>query len=127
MNFLPKFKGNSRQKIEEPKDDPTSIGNIALEAEFITQEDLDEALIVQEARLKLGKILVDLGKITQSQLKDLIFEQKVRRGEVTDKKAILQFRRKLFKENLCAIREEYKEAGKEARQFAVAMSGKYAK
>jgi hypothetical protein len=127
MNFLARLKANGRQKVDEPKEDPTSLGNIAVEAEFVTKEDLDEALAAQEAQLKIGQILVERGKITESQLKNLIFEQKVRRGEVTDKKEILKFRRSLFKENLCAIKEGYKEASQDARQFALTMTGKIAK
>ena len=77
-----------------PEEDPNSIGNLAVEKGFITQEDLTRAVTIQKERLPLGEILIDMGKLSRDQLEELLFEQDVRKGNVKDRKKILQFEKK---------------------------------
>ena len=53
------------------------IGQLLLMREFITREELDEALLRQEqSGEKLGEILIQLGSCTQRQIARILEEQK---------------------------------------------------
>jgi len=62
-----------------PEADPSSIGNLALELGYITQDQLKEALAIQEQRMALGDILVDRKMLTLYQRDELLLEQRYRR------------------------------------------------
>ena len=61
--------GNVLYASENPRSAKNFLGNLLLRAEMLTQEQLDEALQVQQRTLKrLGDILIDGGVITETQL-----------------------------------------------------------
>jgi hypothetical protein len=69
----------TNQRVYDPFIDPDSFGNIALEKHYITKEDLILALEKQNARLPLGEILVECGKLTDTQKEEILMEQERRR------------------------------------------------
>ena len=105
-------------------EDPTSLGNLALEKGYVTPEKLQEALKVQEQRLMLGEILLELGFLTREQLDELVMEQKIRRGEIKDKKVIIDFEKKKMKSRLNGIKESFNKAGSSAEDLRNAFTAK---
>lgn len=100
-----------------PETDPSSIGNLAVELGYITQEELKAAIQAQQQRLPLGKILVDMGKLTEEQLDDLLFEQRVRRGEVKDKVLITQHQRSKLRRKMVQLKNGFREMSSETKQL----------
>ncbi len=101
-----------------PEDGPDSIGQIAVERQYITREDLAEALCVQRQRMKLGQILVDLGKLTEEQLGDLLLEQRIRRGEKISAAEMHRHERRKLHRRIGAVGDVFKSMGAEARGLA---------
>lgn len=101
-----------------PSSDPNSIGNMAVEKGYITSSDLDAAVRIQQERLPLGRILVDMGKITDDELSDLLFEQKVRRGEIRDVEVITQHERLKMHRKIREVRSGLKEIKEDAKRAA---------
>jgi hypothetical protein len=110
-----------KRAVPLPEDDPTSIGNLAIERGYITSQDLLEAVMVQQKRLPLGEILVEMGKLTKDQLRDLIFEQQVRRGEITDKNQIIEFERQKMHRQLGKVREGFQEVRRELKKLSASV------
>jgi len=67
-----------------PRNDPTSIGNLAVARGYATKEQVAAAVQKQEERTPLGEILVEQGVITHQQLEDLLIEQEITRQHLTD-------------------------------------------
>jgi ASC-1-like (ASCH) protein len=99
-----------------PERDPWSIGNLALKRGYITQDDLSEAVRIQKERLPLGEILMEMGKLTKDQLDELLFEQKVLRGEIS-KGDQIKFERKKLKHQLEALTSNFKEVRSQAQEM----------
>jgi len=78
-----KVNGSSRASSA----DPTSIGNLAIRRGYATEAQVVHALQKQEARAPLGKILMDDGVITESQLEELLVEQEIERKRLGPRKA----------------------------------------
>lgn len=108
-------------KVDPPESDPSSLGNLAVELGYITQDELKAAVSVQQARLPLGQILVDMGKLTTSQLEELLFEQKVRRGEIRDKAVLAQYERSRLHKKMGAIKDGFKEMRETTRSFSASL------
>ena len=70
----------------DPKEDPNSIGNILVELGFCSMEDVMSAAkeldrIREETRdLRIGRILVDRGKITDAELEVALAKQEARKN-----------------------------------------------
>jgi hypothetical protein len=103
-----------------PSADPNSIGNMAVEKGYITSGDLEAAVSIQQERLPLGRILVDMGKLTDDDLNDLLFEQKVRRGEIEDVEIITQHERLKMHRKIREVRSGFKEIKEDAKRAATA-------
>jgi hypothetical protein len=71
----------------DPYQDPTSIGNLAIQKGYATQEQVTAAIQRQEERLPLGKILVEQGVLTEVQLDELLIEQEVKRRHLNARQA----------------------------------------
>lgn len=106
----------------EAEQDPNSLGNIALERGYITEEDLEAALNIQKERLQLGQLLVEMKKITEDQLEELLLEQKIRRGEIKDQAVLIQFERRKKKSRLVAMREKFAEARADAESVTASIT-----
>jgi hypothetical protein len=72
-----------KAKSADPYNDPTSIGNLAIEKGYATLEQVAKAIRKQEERQPLGKILVDQGVLTELQLAELLIDQETRRRHLT--------------------------------------------
>jgi hypothetical protein len=106
-----------------PESDPSSIGNLAIELGYITTDELRAAVNVQQQRLPLGRILVEMGKLTEEQLDDLLFEQKVRRGEIKDKEAIMQYQRLKMRRKMVQLKDGFKEMGASTKRLTDSLFG----
>jgi len=113
--------------FEEAMEDPLSIGNLAVTNNIITQEDLTEAVNVQRKRLRIGQILIDMGKLSEPQLEELLLEQKIKRGEIDDSEAIIQFEQSRRRKRLKAMQKSFAEAGTQAKEFTESVLGLTAK
>jgi len=82
-----------------PVIDPDSFGNIALERGWITIEDLQSALQVQEQRRPLGVILVEMGKLDEMQVEEIVCEQQLRKAHSKDEVSLVELghQRRLIK------------------------------
>jgi hypothetical protein len=74
--------------VLDPREDPYSIGNLAISKGYATQEQVSEALRKQETRLPLGVIMLEGGMITEAQLENLLNEQEIARRRMSNKEAI---------------------------------------
>ena len=64
---------------------PNSLGRVLLDLGYITQLDLDAAITVQQQQeIKLGIILMEMNMITKEQLHEGLVEQKIRAGTAKD-------------------------------------------
>lgn len=70
----------------DPRKDPNSLGNILLAFENVTPSDLEEAIAYQlrNQDTLLGETMIRLKMITQEQLDEAIIMQRKRRGETTE-------------------------------------------
>lgn len=75
-------------------EDDTSIGNILVELGFVTDDQLKEAVEIQRRANPLGKILVEMGAITDEQLDEALMQQRIKRGEASNREQTLFHRRK---------------------------------
>ena len=107
------------EERDVPVEHPTSIASLALEKGLINDIDLAEALRVQQARLPLGQILLALGKLTQSQLDELLFEQRIRRGERISYEEKRQHERNKIQRSIRGLRDTFLDAGSSARNLAL--------
>ena len=83
---------------KDPKSDPSSIGNLAIQKGYATEDQVRAAVERQETRLPLGQILVEQGVLTPAQLEELLIEQEVIRQKMSDRDAAKFFHaRKLQK------------------------------
>lgn len=78
--------GKNAGKLD-PRQDPLSIGNLAIQKGYATQEQVQSAVKKQEARLPIGEILIEDGVLTSAQLEELLIEQEVLRSHLDDKAA----------------------------------------
>jgi hypothetical protein len=108
--------------FEDAKNDPHSMGNLAIEKGYITEEDLREALKVQKERLKLGDILVEMGKLTFSQRDELLMEQSILRGEVSDKKILLKYETTRKRNRLEQMKQKFSEARGDAKEVTASIT-----
>jgi hypothetical protein len=113
--------GRHKNGGEDPMADPSSLGNLAVEMGYITHEELKSAVGVQQERLPLGQILMDMGKLTPPQLEELLFEQKVRRGEIRDKAILAQYERSRLRKKVGAIKEGFKEMRETTKSFSTSL------
>jgi len=77
----------NRVNGSDPRQDPTSIGNLAVSKGYSTLSQVVEALDKQEERLPLGELLVEAGALTHAQLEELLLEQEIIRKRLSPKKA----------------------------------------
>ena len=98
----------------DPYQDPTSIGNLAIEKGFATRVQVLNALRKQEVRVPLGEILVEDGVLTHGQLESLLIDQEILRGRFNRKKAAQFIRDKK--------REKMREVSEGLRDFANSLS-----
>lgn len=115
MLFFRKVNGGSKVN---PEDDASSIGNLAIELGFITKEDLLAAILVQQTRLPLGEILIEMGKLNEDQLSELLFEQRVRRGEVKNEQQILEHQQKRKRRRLKQVQRGFREVREDSQKLA---------
>jgi hypothetical protein len=73
-----------------PTIDPSSFGNIALEWGWLTMDDLQSALLLQEQRRPIGAILVELGKLDDMQVEEILAEQQRRKASNDDEVAMVE-------------------------------------
>lgn len=106
---------------------PDSIGNMAVERGYITTEDLAEALRVQRERMKLGQILVELGKLSEEQLECLLLEQRIRRGERISADEMRRHERKKLHRRIGAVSGAFKGMGAQARNLVGSVNGRLEK
>ena len=111
------MRGAMKPESHTPRDDSNSIGSLAIELGYITQEELTAAVRVQQQRLPLGRILVEMGKLTEKQLEDLVFELGIRRGEIKDKDLIRQYRRTKIRDKMTQIKDGFKAMQEETRRL----------
>ena len=78
----------SESKYKQAQEDETSLGNILLEMELVTEQDLEEAIKIQRSQLMLGGILVRMGVITAAQLEEALLVQRVRRNRARSRDVI---------------------------------------
>ena len=81
-----------------PTIDPDSFGNIALEWGWLTMDDLQSALLLQEQRRPIGMILIEMGKLTEMQVEEIVCEQELRKahGKIEVSLAELGHQRRLI-------------------------------
>lgn len=84
-------KANGKHKF--PGEDPNSIGNLA----------------------------VELGYMTKDQLEDVLFEQRVRRGEITDKDKMIEHQRARQRRKVRQIRDGFRELREDSKRFSEAL------
>ncbi len=108
----------SKSATSTPETDPSSIGNLSVEMGYVTLDELQEAVAIQQRRLPLGKILVEMGTLTEDELDDLLFEQRVRRGEIKDKSVITQHQRVKKHRGVAKIKDGLKEMQAETRRIS---------
>lgn len=108
----------SRAAEVKPSENPDSIGNLAIEKGYITTDDLAEALRVQRERMKLGQILVDLGKLSEEQLDCLLLEQRLRKGEKVSHDDLRRHERKKLHRRIGGVTGAFKGMGEDARSLA---------
>ena len=101
-----------------PESNPNSIGHMAIEKGYITTDDLAEALKVQRQRMRLGTILVDMGKLSEEQLGDLLLEQRIRTGEKVSHEELHRHERKKLHQRIGAVTGAFQSMGSEARSLA---------
>jgi hypothetical protein len=104
------------RKPIHPRDDETSIGNLAVSRGLVTFEQLEDSLKHQEESLPLGQVMIDHMLISSDQLKDLLLEQKIRRNKHKSKTAGLYARR--TRERIKDVSMLLKEAAAVMRAFA---------
>ena len=74
------------EMLKQARQDPTSLGNILVKKGYLTKDQLETAVTQQMRETPhLGEVLIRLGFITQQQCEDALFEQKVLRGEISDR------------------------------------------
>lgn len=91
----------------DPKQDPLSIGNLAIQRGYATLKQVQEAARKQEARLPLGEILIEDGVLTSAQLEELLMEQEVRRKHMNEHAAakfVQKKRREKMKEVTASLK-----------------------
>lgn len=96
-------------KIPDPETDHSSLGNLAVELGYCSEDELRRALRIQNERLPLGEILIEIGAISRDYLDDLLVDQKVQRGQVTRLEAVKHERSKKLK-RLRELGQVFKEA-----------------
>lgn len=126
---------------KDPACDPASIGNLAIRKRYATQEQVTDALKMQEAQaplgdalvkqgvvtaeqveeiqksqVPLGAILVAQGVLTKGQLEELLHLQEVERERSESKKTKLHLRRQ--KAKIREVAESLEETACECRVFA---------
>jgi len=75
------------KQIVDPRADPTSIGNIAIQRGYATPMQVAYALKKQEERQPLGMLLLlEQGVITEMQLEELLVEQEATRRRLSSRK-----------------------------------------
>lgn len=108
--------GKRGRSVPCPEEDPNSIGNLAVELRFITEETLKKAIRTQKERMRLGEILLDMKVITSDQLAELLFEQRLRRGEAS-REEIRKFERIRQQRGLRSLTTHFQEAAESVRGF----------
>lgn len=84
MAFL--WRGSKEKQIEEAAADPTSLGCILVKRGYATPEQITAAIGRQlMAAPPLGEILIEMEVITREQLEDALYEQRRTRGETTNR------------------------------------------
>jgi len=80
---------NKKVKKPSPKADPTSLGNLLVNINVITQEQLDKAIEFQASNgeLLLGEVCVYMGFIERELLSDIVDQQRILRSNTEDKHA----------------------------------------
>jgi hypothetical protein len=68
------------RKTKDPFTDPDSFGNIAIEKNYLTKEQLQNAVQRQQERLPLGEVLVQMGLLDDLQKDEILIEQRRRRS-----------------------------------------------
>ena len=96
-------------KSLDPESDKSSLGNLAVELGYCSDEELRRALRIQNERIPLGEILVEIGAISRDYLDDLLVDQKIQRGQVTRLEAMKHERSKKLK-RLHELGQVFKEA-----------------
>jgi phage terminase Nu1 subunit (DNA packaging protein) len=97
------------------KEDSLLLGTMAVERGYVTREDVEEVLAMQQA--KLGTLLVREKKLTQEQLDDLLLEQAIMRGDVTDTETLRKFERQKFRRGIAAVKNTLSEASAQCKSF----------
>ena len=88
--------------------DDNSIEGILMNMDFITEDQLRQAVAIQCQQSPLGEILVDMGAITQYQLDEAHMLQKISRGEASDAEAAGLYRlqrKRLVQQIVTTLRE----------------------
>lgn len=111
------MRSGMKATVYVPESDPSSIGNLAVELGYITMDELRTAVKMQQQRLPLGRILMEMGKLTEEQLEDLLFEQRVRRGEIKDKDLIRQHQRSKMRHKMTQIKDGFREMRAETKRL----------
>lgn len=92
----------------DPRQDPTSIGNLAVAKGYATRDQVAEAAKKQEERLPLGEILVEQGVLTHNQLEELLLDQEIARRHLNDyeaSKLVRQRKREKMREVSTSLRD----------------------
>lgn len=96
----------SREQLD-PRDDPTSIGNLAVSEGYATKDQITSALLEQENLMPLGQILIHNKVIGQDQLDELLHVQQLQRanGDNDVTKLELQWQQKKAREAADTLRK----------------------
>ena len=87
MNLRALFNSAEEDPHTSAMDDPSSLGNILLRKEYITADELQEAIEVQKSQVRLGEILQEVtgGRLTNEQVEEALMEQKIDRKQASNK------------------------------------------
>jgi len=93
--FRPK-KTTPKDVAKMAKNDPSSLGNILLEKDKISEEELSKAVDHQTSQRLLGEILKEVtsGRLTDDDIHDACMEQKIRRNQCSFKEESDYYRRR---------------------------------
>lgn len=86
---------NGKDKKADAED--TSLGNVLLDLGHISRDDLKQALEIQKSKApRIGEILIELELATEDQVYEAVLKQKMLRGKASDRE-ITDFHRHLRK------------------------------
>jgi len=81
------------RRIVRGPEDPDNFGNVAVDLGYVTNEDVKKAVEHQKQRLPIGEILVLLGYMSEWERDQVLLEQDMRRAANNAERASVELRR----------------------------------